>query len=364
MRSRSSTRWSTRRRRSSTWPAGGSAGRWSWRGGWAPRSRNRARMRRPACWPAPPARRRCAPPWPAYPSRSGPRSCSVTPTTCRRRQSRWRCAVTRTALPPWSRSGGCTWSRATTRGHCPRWRGTPGATLQTSPTLSRLADGTLQPARAVALRRHVGNCPACEDVLDTLAKGRRLCAGLPVIAMPDEAREAMLERVTRPRRHGAAVRRRGAARGRGGRRPQAGDLPDPGHRGARPGRAARGRRCGADQVRRRAVRTRRAHADDQSLAGVACLLHVGDAVGDRFVDTPRPPDPSRSRTPSSRPTQSATTVAVNPAIAISPASGPRGTTITVRARAGRPATASPSATPGRCRRRGLPRQPTRTAGSS
>ena len=33
-------------------------------------------------------------------------------------------------------------------------------------------------------------------MVDALAKGRRLAAGLPVLAMPDEAREAMLQRVT------------------------------------------------------------------------------------------------------------------------------------------------------------------------
>jgi hypothetical protein len=63
-------------------------------------------------------------------------------------------------------------------------------------TLSQLADGTLPVQRSVALRRHLQACVACEDTVDMLAKGRRLAAGLPVIAMPDEAREAMLQRVT------------------------------------------------------------------------------------------------------------------------------------------------------------------------
>ncbi|MDQ1746806.1 MAG: hypothetical protein QOD07_1069 [Frankiaceae bacterium] len=62
-------------------------------------------------------------------------------------------------------------------------------------TLTALADGTLPAARAVPLRRHLTTCPACEDVVDGLAKARRLSAALPIIAMPDEAREAMLERV-------------------------------------------------------------------------------------------------------------------------------------------------------------------------
>jgi hypothetical protein len=62
--------------------------------------------------------------------------------------------------------------------------------------LSRLADGTLPHPRTVGVRRHLSTCVACEDVVDALGKGRRLCAGLPVLAMPDEAREAMLERIT------------------------------------------------------------------------------------------------------------------------------------------------------------------------
>lgn len=62
-------------------------------------------------------------------------------------------------------------------------------------TLTALADGTLPAARAVPVRRHLGACPACEEVVDALAKARRLSAALPIIAMPDDAREAMLERV-------------------------------------------------------------------------------------------------------------------------------------------------------------------------
>jgi hypothetical protein len=62
-------------------------------------------------------------------------------------------------------------------------------------TLGRLVDGSLPAQRSVPIRRHVGACSACEDVVERLAKARRLVAGLPVLAMPDEAREAMLERV-------------------------------------------------------------------------------------------------------------------------------------------------------------------------
>jgi hypothetical protein len=196
-------------------------------------------------------------------------------------------------------------------------------------TLSRLADGTLQPARAVALRRHVGNCTACEDVLDTLAKGRRLCAGLPVIAMPDDAREAMLERVTA---RAITV------------------LPS------------------VDAV------LLAIEEDDDDLkpaispilviavlvlavllgVGIAALKKSGGgqaALGALSPTSPAAPvtpsfstsatpsatasslspsaRPSHSRSPSSRPTHSATSVAVNPAITITPTSGPRGTTITV-----------------------------------
>jgi len=193
--------------------------------------------------------------------------------------------------------------------------------------LSRLADGTLPPARAVPLRRHVGNCPACEDVLDALAKGRRLCAGLPVIAMPDEAREAMLDRV--------------AARAMT-------VLPSV-----------------------EAVLLAIEEDDDVKpaispilvIAALVVALLLGVAVaaltrsggGGSSLDTLSPtsspspitpsfsasptpstsssrsasPSPSRSRSPSARPSQSHTAVPVNPAITISPVSGPRGTTIIV-----------------------------------
>jgi hypothetical protein len=60
-------------------------------------------------------------------------------------------------------------------------------------SLSGLADGSLESHRAAPLRRHTGSCPACEDVVETLAKGRRLATGLPIVAMPDEAREHLLD---------------------------------------------------------------------------------------------------------------------------------------------------------------------------
>jgi DNA-directed RNA polymerase specialized sigma24 family protein len=62
-------------------------------------------------------------------------------------------------------------------------------------SLSRLADGTLESPRAAPLRRHAASCPACEEVVECLAKGRRLAAGLPIIAMDDDAREALIDRV-------------------------------------------------------------------------------------------------------------------------------------------------------------------------
>lgn len=62
-------------------------------------------------------------------------------------------------------------------------------------TLARLTDGSLSAQRSVPLRRHLAVCSSCEDVADRLTKARRLVAGLPVLAMPDDAREAMLERV-------------------------------------------------------------------------------------------------------------------------------------------------------------------------
>jgi hypothetical protein len=63
-------------------------------------------------------------------------------------------------------------------------------------TLAGLADGTLPPPQTVPQRRHLGSCSACEDVVEWMAKGRRLAAGLPIVAMPDEDREAMLDRVS------------------------------------------------------------------------------------------------------------------------------------------------------------------------
>ncbi len=62
-------------------------------------------------------------------------------------------------------------------------------------TLGRLTDGSLPAQRSGPLRRHLSVCSSCEEVTDRLTKARRLVAGLPVLAMPDDAREAMIERV-------------------------------------------------------------------------------------------------------------------------------------------------------------------------
>ncbi|HVS69282.1 MAG TPA: hypothetical protein VHE56_12070 [Mycobacteriales bacterium] len=71
-----------------------------------------------------------------------------------------------------------------------------GRTTVNVTSLSRLADDTLDAPHASPLRRHVANCAACEEMLETLARGRRLAAGLPIIAMDDDAREAMIERIS------------------------------------------------------------------------------------------------------------------------------------------------------------------------
>jgi hypothetical protein len=78
----------------------------------------------------------------------------------------------------------------------PNLAGHTGRMTVDVPSLSRLADETLNAPRAAPLRRHVANCEACEEMLETLARGRRLAAGLPIIAMDDDAREAMIERIT------------------------------------------------------------------------------------------------------------------------------------------------------------------------
>lgn len=64
-----------------------------------------------------------------------------------------------------------------------------------SALLLGLADGTLTPADAARARRHLRSCPTCPDTVETAQRGRRLAAALPVDAMPDAARDELLERV-------------------------------------------------------------------------------------------------------------------------------------------------------------------------
>jgi hypothetical protein len=71
-----------------------------------------------------------------------------------------------------------------------------GRTTVDASALGALADGTLAPPRVIPLRRHIAGCAPCEDAVEMMAKGRRLAAALPIVAMPDEAREALLERVS------------------------------------------------------------------------------------------------------------------------------------------------------------------------
>lgn len=77
----------------------------------------------------------------------------------------------------------------------PSLAGHSGRTTVDVVTLSRLAEGTLEAPRAAPLRRHATHCATCEDVLETLAKARRLATGLPIIAMTDADREAVLAAV-------------------------------------------------------------------------------------------------------------------------------------------------------------------------
>jgi hypothetical protein len=77
----------------------------------------------------------------------------------------------------------------------PDLSGHSGRTTVDLIALSRLADGSLDAPRAAPLRRHVSHCAACEEVLESLARGRRLAAGLPIIAMDDDARESLIDRV-------------------------------------------------------------------------------------------------------------------------------------------------------------------------
>lgn len=77
----------------------------------------------------------------------------------------------------------------------PTLRGHTGRLEVDEATLARLADGSLPLPQASPLRRHTQQCPACEDMVETQARARRLLAALPVIALADDDRDAMLARI-------------------------------------------------------------------------------------------------------------------------------------------------------------------------
>ncbi|HVA59989.1 MAG TPA: hypothetical protein VNG13_05565 [Mycobacteriales bacterium] len=61
--------------------------------------------------------------------------------------------------------------------------------------LGRLADGSLPSVQANSLRRHVATCAACSAIVAAATTGRRLAAGLPVLALSDEDRDELLAEV-------------------------------------------------------------------------------------------------------------------------------------------------------------------------
>lgn len=77
----------------------------------------------------------------------------------------------------------------------PNLLGHTGRTTVDLTSLSRLAEGSLDAPRSAPLRRHLSSCAACEEMVEVLARGRRLAAGLPIIAMDDDAREGLIERI-------------------------------------------------------------------------------------------------------------------------------------------------------------------------
>jgi hypothetical protein len=193
--------------------------------------------------------------------------------------------------------------------------------------LSRLADGTLPHPRTVGLRRHVATCVACEDVVDALAKGRRLSAGLPVLAMPDDAREAMLDRV---------AARATAVLPTVEEVLTAIEEDDDVKPAVSPmlvvaaivlalllgvGVAALTRSSGTD--------TLQASSPVATPSVEPTLFTPSDSPSvTPSASASTSASPSASRTPSAKPTASPSVV-VNPAVRVSPTSGPRGTSITV-----------------------------------
>jgi hypothetical protein len=73
--------------------------------------------------------------------------------------------------------------------------GHTGRTTVDLPTLSQVADGSLRSPRAAPVRRHAQHCDACEGVVDALEKGRRLATGLPILAMAEQTRTDLLDRL-------------------------------------------------------------------------------------------------------------------------------------------------------------------------
>jgi DNA-directed RNA polymerase specialized sigma24 family protein len=58
-----------------------------------------------------------------------------------------------------------------------------------------VADGTLGPAEAARMRRHLRGCSTCEAIVASSQRGRRLAAALPVKALADEPRDALVQTV-------------------------------------------------------------------------------------------------------------------------------------------------------------------------
>lgn len=64
------------------------------------------------------------------------------------------------------------------------------------PALARLAAGGAPSGRDATAARHVRVCPRCRALVEAQEDVRRLLAGLSVVALPDDEREALLARVT------------------------------------------------------------------------------------------------------------------------------------------------------------------------
>jgi hypothetical protein len=198
-------------------------------------------------------------------------------------------------------------------------------------TLGQLADGTLAPQRSVGLRRHLGACVACEETVDALARARRLAAGLPVIAMPDEAREAMLERVTEratavlPSVDEVLV----AVEEDEQTRPAISPLVVVAAivvalvLGVAVAAATRSGGSGADTTTGGIL-----PSTQPTLSPAFPVISTSPSASATASHSARP-STTPSRTASGSPTATSSTVVVNPTLAVNPTSGPRGTPITV-----------------------------------